>query len=107
MKTIQKHKIKKTIIFIALIVAASVTYGMGKAINSAYRPESAPGLDKLFQNSFGKIKITVFPTIARSFDWVIYDQSSSKRIGVFFETNNIAKVQFCLIHITSCLLTLN
>ena len=87
MKTIQKCKIKAVIIFIALIASTSVTFG-------AYRPESAPGCDKLFQNGLGKINITIFPTIVRSFSWTIYDQSSSKRIGTFFETNNLAKVQY-------------
>ncbi len=87
MKTILKYKMKAVIIFIALIASASVTFGV-------YRPESAPGCDKLFQNDLGKIKITVYPTIVRSFNWTIYDQSSSKRIGTFFETNNLAKVHY-------------
>ena len=87
MKTIQKNKIKAVIIFITLIASASVTFGV-------YRPESAPGYDKLFQNGLGKIKITIFPTIVRSFIWTIYDQSSSKRIGTFFETNNLARVHY-------------
>jgi len=87
MKTIQKHKIKAVIIFIAFIASTSVTFGV-------YRPESAPDCDKLFQNSLGKIKLTVFPTIVRSFNWTIYDQPSSKRIGTFFETNNLARVHY-------------
>ncbi len=87
MKTIQKHKINAVIMFIALIVSTSVTFGV-------YRPASAPGCDKLFQNGLGKIKITVFPTIVRSFNWTIYDQQSSKKIGSFFETNNLAKVHY-------------
>jgi len=73
--------------FIALIASASVTFGV-------YRPKVASGSDKLFQNDLGKIKITVFPTIVRSFNWTIYDHSSSKRIGTFFETNNLAKVHY-------------
>ncbi len=87
MKTIQKHKINAVIMFIALIVSTSVTFGV-------YRPPSAPGCDKLFQNGLGKIRITVFPTIVRSFNWTIYDQQSSKKIGSFFETNNLAKVHY-------------
>ena len=87
MKTIQKNKIKTVIIFIALLASASVTFGV-------YRPKVASGSDKLFQNNLGKIKITVFPTIVRSFNWTIYDKSSSKRIGTFFETNNLAKVHY-------------
>ena len=87
MKTIHKNKLKAVIMFITLIASASVTFGV-------YRPESAPGCDKLFQNNLGKVKITVFPTIVRSFNWTIYDQSSSKRIGMFFETNNLARVHY-------------
>ena len=87
MKTIQKYKIKSVIIFIALIASVSVTFGV-------YRPESAPGSDKLFKDGFGKIKITVFPTIVRSFNWTLHDQSSGKRIGSYFETNNLARVNY-------------
>ena len=87
MKTIYKNKIKAVIIFITLIASSSVTFGV-------YRPESAPGCDKLFQNDLGKVKITVYPTIVRSFNWTLHDQSSSKRIGLYFETKNLARVNY-------------
>jgi len=87
MKTKQKNKIKAIIVFIALTASTSVTFGV-------YRPASDSGYDKQFQDDLGKIKITVFPTIVRSFNWTVYDQNSSKRIGSFFETNNLAKINY-------------
>lgn len=79
---------------LTLLITLSLIFQVFSSLNATgFRPPVGEDIDIIFLENLDSSKITVFPTVIRSFDFVIYDLNSSEKIADFLSVNYGTEIQ--------------